>query len=289
MQKKIAGLCVLLSTSLAFAQESLPSPSSTDTVLRAGVGTDTHERRGLETSRGAMSSPARRMGLAPREQWTEIRLSDDRRGWVKTGELVFSVPTRLPGVGVSSSLPFGQKLTARQKEAVHGMVVELQAKGFSVRAEDIVIFMALETAGTFSPSIRAQGKADGAVGLAQFTDIAITDLNRRRAPGSALTKEILAAMSFEEQCPIVVDHLSTAFERKGMKGKPISIADLYSAIFAPAAIGLPLTATVYCSSRDGRKYHANRSLDQNKDGKITKDELVIRLDDWTRRGETLRD
>ena len=63
---------------------------------------------------------------------------------------------------------------------------------------------------------------------------------------------------------------------------------VYSAIFCPKAIGLPLTATVYSSGRDPGAYSRNRSLDQNRDGRITKAEMVVRLKDWAQRGELQR-
>jgi putative peptidoglycan binding protein len=185
-------------------------------------------------------------------------------------------------------ISFGQKLSGAQKEAINTMVSDLKAKGFNVKADDIANFMAVETAGTFSPSIRSGGKKSGAVGLAQFTNIAIKDLNRSRPAGDKLSKSKLASMSFADQSKVVTDYLSTALGRKSMQGKDISAADLYTAVFSPAAIGKSMGSTIYSQSGSARNYQANRSLDTNRDGRITKAELTARLDDWTRRGQALR-
>lgn len=182
-------------------------------------------------------------------------------------------------------LSFGQKLSTDQKQAIGQMVSDLKAKGFDVKADDIVNFMAVETAGTFSPSIRSGGKKNGAVGLAQFTQIAVDDMNRFRKAGDKLTKTKIGNMSFTEQSKVVTEYLSTALGRKNMQGKNISASDLYAAVFSPAAIGKSANATIYSG---GRNYRANRSLDTNKDGRITKAELTARLNEWVARGNQFR-
>lgn len=247
-------------------------------------------RRALATSRSgknAKAMPSLTEPSRPTTTWVEVRLADGRRGWVKTEELAFQ-PPKVSTPEESTSLPFGKKLSQSQKDAVAQMVIDLKDQGFTVRAEDIVIFMALETGGTFNPAIRSKGQANGAVGLAQFTSIAIQDMNRRRPAGDKLSKSRLAAMSFEEQSRVVTEYLATAFARKKMQGKVVTGPDLYCAIFAPRAIGTALNSTVYSRSRDPRAYHGNRSLDHNRDGRISKSELVVRLKDWTQRGEALR-
>ena len=133
-------------------------------------------------------------------------------------------------------MSYGKKLSASQKSAILKVVARLEADGFTTQADDIVNFMAVETGGSFDPSLHSRL---GAVGLAQFTDIAIRDLNRRRPANDQLSKQRLKTMSFEEQSMVVGDYLSTAFARKKMQGKAITGADMYAAIFAPRAIGAP--------------------------------------------------
>lgn len=190
--------------------------------------------------------------------------------------------------GKPGNKSWGQKLTDGQKKAVDQMVSDLKAKGFNVKADDVLNFMATETAGTFSPSMRSGGKKGGAVGLAQFTQTAINDMNRFRGKGNKLSKSKLASMSFADQSKVVTEYLSTALGRKGMKGKNVGASDLYAAVFAPAAIGKSAGSTIYSLSGSAKNYRANKSLDTNHDGRITKAELTARLNAWAARGEQLR-
>lgn len=189
--------------------------------------------------------------------------------------------------GKPGDMSFGQKLSDNQKQAINQMVDDLKAKGYTVKADDIANFMAVETAGTFSPSIRAGGSKSGAVGLAQFTGVALKQMNKFRGKNDKLTKTKLANMSFEEQSKVVTEYLTGALGKK-MKGKNVSAADLYTAVFSPAYVGRSMNTTIYSKSKSRRFYQANRSLDSNKDGKITKSELTARLNNWVARGNQLR-
>ena len=182
-------------------------------------------------------------------------------------------------------LSYGQRLDQEQKQAVGQMVLDLRADGFEVEADDVVNFMAAETGGTFDPAVRAGGNKHGAVGLAQFTQTAIDQLNRDRGEEDQLTKDLLAEMTFSEQSVVVTEYLSSTLGARGMRGEFVSAADLYAAVFAPVAVGKPMTATIYSG---GRSYRANRSLDTNNDGRIVKSELTSRLDQWAELGEQLR-
>lgn len=201
-------------------------------------------------------------------------------GRIKTGTSNLAKKDRSRG-----KLSFGKKLSKGQKEAVHKMVDDLKTKGFLVTPDDIVNFIAVETGGTFNPSMRSGGKRGGAVGLAQFTGTAIKDMNRFRSSGNKLSKSRLSKMNFAQQSKVVTEYLSRVLERRGMKGKRINAADLYSAVFAPRAVGRSTGSTIY--SRGSRAYRSNRSLDTNRDGRITKAELVARLRAWALRGQQL--
>lgn len=178
-------------------------------------------------------------------------------------------------------LSFGKKLNDTQKKAINGMVADLKAKGFDVKPNDIINFMAAETGGTFSTG----RSKNGAVGLAQFTSIAVKDMNRFRGKNNKLSKSKLANMNFTDQSKVVTEYLGHALGRKNMQGKNVSAADLYTAVFAPVAVGKSMDASIYSNSgKTKRFYRANRSLDANRDGKITKGELSARLDKWTKIG-----
>lgn len=267
----------------AFEEEKKPS------------NTSSRERHRIRSSRG-IRKEQRPKALAPLKvpsgPWTKITLADGRQGWVRTEDLQFTPPKTKPVTAVkpkppsSQPLTFGKRLGESRKQSVLQMVADLKKKGYTIKADDIITFMALETGGTFDPAI--QGGGGVAVGLAQFTSIAIRDMNQRRAPNNQLSRSRLARMSFDEQSRVVTEYLSTAFSRKRMEGRVVTRSDLYCAIFAPRAIGTSLHSTVYSSGRDPNAYYGNRSLDANGDGRITKAELVIRLDEWVRRGEKLR-
>lgn len=253
--------------------------------LSSRAGSHTDQRTVLRSPLAGSKTGAGERASGLSQAWTKVVLGDGRAAWVRSEAI--SLEKRSPEVvPLPGSLSFGQRLSEEQKRSVFLMTEELGRRGFQVQADDIVNFMALETGGTFDPSTRSS--RNGAVGLAQFTDIAIADLNTRRPSADKLSKERLATMSFPEQCEIVTDYLATAFERKGMKGKVIHSSDLYSAIFCPKAIGLPLGSTVYSSSRDPGPYSRNRSLDSDRDGRITKTEMIVRLTEWARRGHSQR-
>lgn len=220
-------------------------------------------------------------------QWVRVRTADGREGWTQLDALSYQAVSVGPSGGLPT-LSFGQKLSSEQKQAIVAIVEELAREGFAVQADDIAVFMALETGGTFDPSIRAQGRPDGAVGLAQFTDIAIADLNSRRPAHDQLSKSRLAGMSFAEQSAVVSEYLRAVLAVRKMKGRLVTGHDLYAAIFAPRAVGQPESFVVYGRDRDGGAYHRNASLDRDGDGCITKAEMAERFSVWSSRGEGLR-
>lgn len=183
---------------------------------------------------------------------------------------------------------YGQQLNDEQKIAIDKIVADLGEQGFQVKVDDVINFMATETGGTFDPAVRAGGQKNGAVGLAQFTQTAIDAMNLSRDQDDKLTKAGLAEMTFAEQSEVVTEYLSNTLRDRGMEGKEVSGSDLYAAVFAPVAVGKPMDASVYSRSGSNRYYRANRSLDTNRDGHISKGELTARLEDWAEIGDNLR-
>lgn len=123
--------------------------------------------------------------------------------------------------------------------------------------------MAFETGETFSPSIR-NAAGSGAVGLIQFM------------PGTAaalgVTIEQLAVMSAEGQL------LSVEAYFRPWAGRMDSLSDVYGAILWPAMIGKPEDAVIF--RQEGlhpKQYLQNRGFDFNKDGLITKAEIVAKV------------
>ncbi len=107
-----------------------------------------------------------------------------------------------------------------------------------------------------------------AIGLIQFTDINIKDLNS--IYGANLTKEKIAQMSPLEQLDWAEKSLLRAKQIAGFPiGHKLNAGELYAINFAPANA----KRQSYISKKGDGLYEGNPGLDLNKDGKITREEL----------------
>lgn len=145
--------------------------------------------------------------------------------------------------------------------------VEQVAKNLVCKPEDLLALMNSES----GLNAKAQNKSgQGAVGLIQFTEPAIKELNRH---GINITKEQLLNMDEVEQMDYVEKYLKIAKSYKFSDDCPLSAGDLYAINY------LPGKASLYnLASRGDIYYEANKGLDADKDGVITKDDLAKRLD-----------
>lgn len=109
----------------------------------------------------------------------------------------------------------------------------------------------------------------GAVGLIQFTDVAVEELNRH---GCNVTKEQLKNMDALEQLDYVGKYLKIAKSYKFSENEQLSAGDLYAIVFLPGRADRDIL-----SERGENYYNCNVGLDINKDGKITKSELESRV------------
>ena len=118
------------------------------------------------------------------------------------------------------------------------------------------------------------GKIGCAVGLIQFTQPAIDDLNKRH--GLNLTKEKILNMSALEQLDLAEKYLKIAKGYAGFSDShKMSSGDLYAITFLPGRA----SREVLCQKGEGNSfYEQNSGLDKNGDKKITKSELAQRLD-----------
>lgn len=163
----------------------------------------------------------------------------------------------------------------------------------------LMAVMKVESAGTFSPSkielittgYRKNGKPireykalskdeilkkdenfSGAVGLIQFTPIAIKELNK--AYGYKLTKRKLALMSQLEQLHYVEKYIEFWKKANSITGK-LTLADLYLVVFAPGKMnGSDDNTTLYAEGSE--YYDANSSVDTDHKNGITKKEIAAR-------------
>ena len=145
--------------------------------------------------------------------------------------------------------------------------VEQAAKNLVCKPEDLLALMNSES----GLNAKAQNKSgQGAVGLIQFTEPAIKELNRH---GINITKEQLLNMDEVEQMDYVEKYLKIAKSYKFTDDCPLTAGDLYAINY------LPGKASLYnLASRGDIYYEANKGLDADKDGVITKDDLAKRLD-----------
>lgn len=124
--------------------------------------------------------------------------------------------------------------------------------------------MAFETGESFSPSIR-NAAGSGAVGLIQFMPSTCAAL------GTSV--EQIAALSAEDQLAYVEKYF------KPWARKMADLADVYAVILWPSMIG-KLPDSVIFDKADPKRpalYAQNKGLDFNKDGKITKAEIVSKV------------
>jgi len=141
---------------------------------------------------------------------------------------------------------------------------------FSVDPNWLAAVISFESAGTFASNVtfgggHYRGPQDNAkaVGLIQFTNIALAAMASR---GTVVTKAQLAAMLPEDQLNWVKIYLATVLGSRQM----LNIGDVYMAVFAPMAVGKPDSQVLYLSPTPA--YTANRALDRNGDGTITRGE-----------------
>lgn len=130
--------------------------------------------------------------------------------------------------------------------------------------EDLLRVIQFETAGSFAPD-QLSGTSS-AVGLIQFMPDTAKDLGT--------TSKDLALLNRVQQMDFVEKYLSR------FKGKMKDFGDIYMAVHFPAAVGKDDDYVVYAKDHEykGRRkaYEANKGMDVNKDGKVTKAEAVAR-------------
>jgi hypothetical protein len=124
--------------------------------------------------------------------------------------------------------------------------------------------MAFESGETFSSSVR-NAAGSGAVGLIQFMP--------STAAALGTTVDDLAAITPEQQ----IDYVARYFAP--WKGRLHNLGDVYGAILWPGMIGKPDGWIVFnrADPVHPARYQQNAGLDLNKDGVITKAEVVSRV------------
>lgn len=148
-------------------------------------------------------------------------------------------------------LAWGARVSAEFRERIRDIAAEVETSPSWLMAA-----IAFETGRTFSPSCR--NPASSATGLIQFME--------STARGLGTSTEALARMTALEQLEYVLAYF------KPFTGRLGTLADVYMAILYPAAVGQPDDYPVFKSGSDA--YAANKGLDVNHDGVVTKAECA---------------
>lgn len=164
----------------------------------------------------------------------------------------------MPRFQLTRPIAWGAKVSPNFKERVLQLCENLG--WWEDSPSDLMSCMAFETGMTFSPAVRNYGGSSG-TGLIQFMDAT--------ARGLGTTTEVLALMSAVRQ----LDYVEAYFLPQAKRIR--SLEDLYMAILWPRGIAQPLEYVLWKTGT--RAYLANRGLDRNKDGVITKLEATSKV------------
>lgn len=159
---------------------------------------------------------------------------------------------------LSEKIYYGSKVSPTFKDRVLWMrdALEMPKDG----ANWIMTCMGFETMFTFRPDIKNAAGSSG-TGLIQFM--------RATAISMGTTVEKLAAMTAEDQLNWVYKYFLP------YKGKLKTLGDVYFAILYPKAIGKADAWVLW--EKGTLSYTQNSGLDRNKDGKISRSEVLTAI------------
>lgn len=159
----------------------------------------------------------------------------------------------------STTLPAGSGYRIPEEVAQDQEFVSAAGKlasDLSIPVDDVFRVIEFETAGSWSPAIKNPGST--ATGLIQFLE--------STAKGLGTTTADLAGMTRAQQMEYVGKYLEP------YKGRIKNFGDLYMAVHYPKAIGQSETYVMY--SQGSAEYAANKNLDTNGDGTVTRGETI---------------
>lgn len=170
----------------------------------------------------------------------------------------------------SAGLSHNQSVSAKGNELKSNpdfmYKIQKVAKSLNCNPNDLLSVMNAES-GLDPAAENKSGK--GAVGLIQFTSVAIEELNNHGIP---ITKEQLKSMDAVKQLDYVEKYLQIAKQYSFSSDAKLSAGDLYAIIYLPGRANREVL-----TSQGENYYDWNKGLDINKDGQITKSELTQRV------------
>jgi len=134
--------------------------------------------------------------------------------------------------------------------------VKSVSTNLGINSNDLLRVIEFETGKSFSPAVKSPNSS--ATGLIQFIE--------STAEGLGTSTEALAAMTRTEQMDYVAKYLAP------YKGKIKNFGDLYMAVHWPAAIGKDEAYVMY--EKGSKAYEANKNLDTNGDGTVSRGETI---------------
>lgn len=167
-------------------------------------------------------------------------------------------------INPTQPLAWGAKVSPEFRARLYTVVDHLGWR--EERASDLMACMAFETGRTFSPSVRNPGSSG--TGLIQFMGATAKRLGT--------TTAALGRMSAVDQLDYVERYLATQASRI------TGLDDMYMSILWPAAVGK--TADTVLWRRGMAAFAANRGLDVDKNGRITKREASAKVLEQLRLG-----
>jgi hypothetical protein len=142
---------------------------------------------------------------------------------------------------------------------------------YNIPQNDLLAMMDFETGGTFDPATKNMA-GSGATGLIQFMPDTAKSLGT--------STEELSQMSRSEQLSYVDKYLETNLQGR-MGGEKADVSDLYMSVLFPVAVGKPDDFVLFGEGAINEKYEgryeANKGLDANNDGSITKVEAAAKV------------
>ena len=142
---------------------------------------------------------------------------------------------------------------------------------YNIPQNDLLAMMDFETGGTFDPATKNMA-GSGATGLIQFMPSTAKSLGT--------STEELSQMSRSEQLSYVDKYLETNLQGR-MGGEKADVSDLYMSVLFPVAVGKPDDFVLFGEGAINEKYEgryeANKGLDANNDGSITKVEAAAKV------------
>jgi len=154
-------------------------------------------------------------------------------------------------------LAWGAKVSSTFRDRVLWIAETLE-----VDPDYLMACMAWESGETFAPDIK-NAAGSGATGLIQFMPSTAKSLGTSTAA--------LARMSAEDQLNYVYKYF------RPYAGKLNTLGDVYMAILWPKGVGKPDSYVLWDRAAMPTTFRQNAGLDVNKDGKVTKAETIIKV------------